>query len=214
VPVFLPDYLPSVSTIGLAQTSFQTPKLYHAYVTLKALVYRDAKIGVSEYIDNRHVLDVGCGPTLRSDYREYNPEAAASVTGVDVSIPFVLAARRTHPEPKYSFAVASIDHIPFPDKTFDTTIASFVIHHVPGSAKDILTELQRITRHVIVIYDHIRSCNVLTGAIQRSYWKLCDGGCNYLTGDEWTMCLAGISVEKQLRTGAIFGHVVKFVLRL
>ena len=38
-----------------------------------------------------------------------------------------------------------------------------------------------------------------------------DGGCNYMTAKEWEKSLSDIKVIKRLRTGAIFGHVVKFI---
>jgi SAM-dependent methyltransferase len=213
VPILLQEHKQE-ARLGFAETSFRSPKVYETFVRIKSKLYRDSKIGVEEYVANADLLDVGCGPTLRSDYREYVPENAASVTGVDISVPFVLAARETHPESRYFFAAASVDNLPFPDKSFDTSILSFVIHHVRGNAASIMSEVARVTRKHIIVYDHLREANPLIGAVQMTYWRLADGGCNYMRRSQWERCLKGFTVEKELRTGAIFGHVLKFIVRV
>jgi SAM-dependent methyltransferase len=213
VPILLREHKQE-ARLGFAETSFQSPKVYETFVTIKSKLYRDSKIGVAEYVTNADLLDIGCGPTLRSNYREYIPEDAASVTGVDISVPFLLTARERHPENRYFFAAASIDNLPFPDTSFDTSILSFVIHHVPSDPATIMSEVARVTRQHIIVYDHLRHTNPLVGALQMTYWRVADGGCNYMRRSQWDRCLKGFTVEKQLQTGAVFGHVLKFIVRV
>ena len=74
-----------------------------------------------------------------------------------------------------------------------------------------MDELIRVTKNHIIIYDHLLSDNKFASIIQLIYWKIMDGGCNYLTNAEWSKLLSSVSIVKRLRTGKIFGHVVKYM---
>ena len=148
------------------------------------------------------------------EHLEYAPSQTKSLTAMDVSLPFVEAAKKGNIGPHCSFVVGSIADIPFKDKSFDTTIVAFVIHHVPCDPRKIFAELQRVTRKHIVVFDHLRAEKSVHQAIQTAYWNVFDGGCNYLTPTEWADVLKPFHVVKRQVTGAIFGHVVKFALEL
>ncbi|HYV00767.1 MAG TPA: methyltransferase domain-containing protein, partial [Actinomycetota bacterium] len=71
------------------------------------------------------VLDVGCGPGAATAelVRRLGQDAVAAV---DPSERFVAAARVQNP--RVDVRVASADHLPYPDGTFDATIAQLVVH--------------------------------------------------------------------------------------
>jgi SAM-dependent methyltransferase len=215
VPVFtsIHAHENSINTAGLGEKLFSKPQLYKIFVTAKTIVWKDKEIGIDDYIKGKNILDVGCGPSLNNSWQEYRVEDANTVTAVDVSLPFVLSAKKENPdEEKFDFAVASIDNLPYPDKSFDATIVAFVIHHLPPSdMPSLIEELKRVTKNHIIIFDHVRSDNRIRNAIQSIYWKAMDGGCNYMTTDAWKESLSSLDVVRKIRTGAIFGHVVKFI---
>jgi ubiquinone/menaquinone biosynthesis C-methylase UbiE len=124
---------------------------------------------------------------------------------------FVLSASAENPGKKYRFAQASVTDLPFADKAFDTTIVSFTIHHVDDVEGRLMSELLRVTRSYLIIFDHLRSDNPLADALQDTYWRVFDGGCNYMRWSQWEKFLTGTTVVKKIRTGAIFGHVIKMV---
>jgi SAM-dependent methyltransferase len=196
---------------GLAEATFSSPSGYSAVVRLKRMAYVDATLGVDDYVRGQTVLDVGCGPSLDLPHMENGHRLAVTYTGIDPSAPFVLSARRENPSERYRFAQASITDLPFPDKSFDTSIVSFTIHHVDDPDHAMMRELLRVTRSHIVIFDHLRADNRLLQRIQDTYWRLFDGGCNYMRWGEWEGFLKGATVVRKLQTGAIFGHVVKLV---
>src|SRR5579862_9296385 len=68
----------------------------------------------------QRVLDVGCGPgALTSEL--VGRLGAAAVTAVDPSERFVAAVRERQPEVAVYHAAA--EQLPFPDRTFDATLA-------------------------------------------------------------------------------------------
>ena len=92
------------------------------------------------------ILDVGCGPAV------YAPELAAQgfdVWGVDLAPNVIEQAKavmaatphadRTH------FAVGDIDHLDFPDGTFDAALAVGLLEYLPSDAA-VLREFRRVLK--------------------------------------------------------------------
>ena len=102
----------------------------------------------------QRALDVGCGPgALTAELvRRLGPEAVAAV---DPSEPFVAAARERHPD--VDVRVASAEQLPFPDASFDATIAQLVVHFMADPVGG-LSEMRRVTRPggivVACVWDH------------------------------------------------------------
>lgn len=194
------------------EKAFSCPALYNRLVDVKALLSGAIpKLGVQDYVSGRDVLDVGCGPTLKADHAEHDANTAATYTGIELSLPFLVRARAENPGEKFFFAQASIGAIPFPDKAFDTTIVSFVIHHVPGDPAAAIGELMRVTRRHLVIYDHLRADNALASLVQGAYWRTFDGGCNYMTRAQWRRALGPLRKIAETRNGP-FGQVLRMIL--
>src|SRR5215210_6845316 len=81
--------------------------------------------GFASVGSGQRVLDVGCGPgALTAELvKRLGPEA---VFAVDPSEPFVAAVRERHPG--VSVQRAAAEELPFPDRTFDATLAQLVVH--------------------------------------------------------------------------------------
>jgi SAM-dependent methyltransferase len=195
---------------GFAESTFTTPSAYRLVVTMKRFAFKDAALDISAYIQGRCVLDVGCGPSLNLPHMENCHTEAIAYVGIDTSLAFVLHAQRENPSDRYRFAQASITDLPFPDKSFDTAVVSFTIHHVHDPERTAMPELIRVTRNTIIIYDHLRSSNPVIGRLQSFYWRIFDGGCNYMRWNEWESYLGGTTLRRKLQTGP-FGQVIKLV---
>jgi ubiquinone/menaquinone biosynthesis C-methylase UbiE len=87
-------------------------------------------------------LDVGCGPgALTGELVERL--GADAVSAVDPSEPFVSAARERHPGVDVRLAAA--ENLPYPDATFDATLAQLVVHFMKDPAAGV-AEMARVTR--------------------------------------------------------------------
>lgn len=103
---------------------------------------------------DQRVLDVGCGPgALTAEL--VGRLGADCVSAVDPSEVFVLAARARHPG--VSVQRASAEQLPFPDQTFDATLAQLVVHFMANPANG-LSEMTRVTRRggvvAACVWDH------------------------------------------------------------
>ncbi|MBF0407322.1 MAG: methyltransferase domain-containing protein [Candidatus Riflebacteria bacterium] len=189
---------------------FSYPLLSH----LRTFLEQPAQIDLKPYIARRQVLDVGCGPSYRQKHLSFEPSEAAEFVGIDSFIPFLANVRKENPETNLTFAQASLDKLPFPDRSFDTVLALFVLHHVPGNPFKLLGELARVTRSHLIIFDHVRSERGLARCVQDLYWRNVDGGCRYLTSRQWRDCFsrAGMSILLENRSGP-FGQVTRMILK-
>jgi SAM-dependent methyltransferase len=92
--------------------------------------------------EGQRVLDVGCGPgALTIELVERT--GASAVSAVDPSEPFVAAVGERHPG--VDVRQASAEDLPFPDATFDATLAQLVVHFMSDPPAGI-AEMKRVTR--------------------------------------------------------------------
>ena len=102
----------------------------------------------------QRVLDVGCGPgALTAELvRRLEPSAVAAV---DPSEPFVAAARSRYPG--VDVQRASAEDLPFPDDSFDASLAQLVVHFMSDPIAG-LKEMARVTRQggvvTACVWDH------------------------------------------------------------
>jgi SAM-dependent methyltransferase len=104
--------------------------------------------------DGQRALDVGCGPgALTSEL--VSRLGAVAVAAVDPSEPFVAAARERNPG--VEVLRASAEHLPFPDRTFDASLAQLVVHFMSDPVAG-LAEMARVTRRggvvAACVWDH------------------------------------------------------------
>lgn len=95
----------------------------------------------------QRVLDVGCGTGVLTA-ELVSRVGAAAVAAVDPSESFVAAVRARHPEVEVSLATA--EELPFPDASFDASLAQLVVHFMADPVGG-LREMARVTRPAGVI---------------------------------------------------------------
>lgn len=91
--------------------------------------------------DSRRVLDVGCGEGSRL-------HAMGGGVGVDINRFAISQAKNNYP--KCQFSIASVENLPFKDKSFDLVYSAFVIEHVQNPER-MLEEMIRVSQKYIVI---------------------------------------------------------------
>jgi ubiquinone/menaquinone biosynthesis C-methylase UbiE len=182
-------------------------------IRIKTFIAPDKFIGINEFITDKKLLNIGCGSNITAKNLEYDIKDIKQMYALDSSREFILAAsKRSLDKKNIAFSVASADDLPFTNKVFDVSMLAFVLHHLPFSPRVALNEAARVTKGEIIIFDHIRSSNLIIGLIQMTYWKIMDGGTQYLTENEWDELLKDFIIIKKLRTGKIGLHVIKYVV--
>lgn len=88
------------------------------------------------------VLDAGCGTGALAGTIAAR-DAAARITGVDLSPAFVVAARAQVPAAR--FLAADVTRLPLPDAAFDAALSLLVLQFVPDRAAAV-AEMARVTR--------------------------------------------------------------------
>ncbi len=127
---------------------------YDRFMGRYSLLLSPQLADLAEVRGGQRVLDVGCGPgALTAELvARLGP---AAVTAVDPSEPFVAAARARNPG--VDVVQASAEHLPFPDRTFDVTMAQLVVHFMSDPVAG-LTEMARVTRRdgvvAACVWDH------------------------------------------------------------
>jgi ubiquinone/menaquinone biosynthesis C-methylase UbiE len=95
------------------------------------------------------VLDVGCGTGTLAMEVQSRVGRAGRVTGVDPGAQQIArarakAARRHVP---IDFQIGVIEHLAFPDQTFDVVLSTLMMHHVPESLwRPGLAEIARVLK--------------------------------------------------------------------
>jgi ubiquinone/menaquinone biosynthesis C-methylase UbiE len=94
-------------------------------------------------------LDVGCGTGMLALEVQRRVGRAGRVAGVDPSPEQIArarskAARRNLP---IDFQIGVIEHLAFPDQTFDVVLSTLMMHHLPASLKrQGLAEIARVLK--------------------------------------------------------------------
>lgn len=93
------------------------------------------------------VLDVGCGTgTLAMEVAPL-VGATGSVAGIDPGSQQIARARSKVARLPIDFRVGVIEHLPFPDQTFDVVFSTLMMHHLPASLKHQgLAEIARVLK--------------------------------------------------------------------
>ena len=111
------------------------------------------------------ILDVGCGTGAMCSVLNQN---GFKVTGVDaVQRMLGIAARKPENE-AIDFKLANaLSGLPFGDRGFDFSIASFVAHGLLAQErKTLYAEMGRVTRNLVIIYDYNQNRSIPTSIIE------------------------------------------------
>ena len=128
------------------------------------------------------VYEIGCGDgnglrlfkgaNLNVDY-----------TASDYNTHMVDYCRQHYPEANFEYY--SGGPYPHEDQSFDFVVIRHVLHHIPNRDDIVLTvrESLRIGKTLVLI-EPLQSDGKLLAAIKSIYWRITDGGVNYMTLDE------------------------------
>lgn len=140
--------------------------LFFDYQKRKYCRFLDRIYNELDLLQYRDVIDFGCGTgalcseLLRRGFR---------VTGVDSSIEMLEVAKKKLNGGRVNFISADIvQGVPFEDESFDVSVTSFVAHGLPSAdRKKLYSEMQRVTKHMILIYDYNEKKSFFTSIAER-----------------------------------------------
>lgn len=93
----------------------------------------------------QNILEIGCGEGEM--LRLMRQSSNAKLTGFDVDVPILLAAKAQNPD--VSLALADAHTMSYPSKAFDLVIACEVLEHVHYPAK-VLAEAKRVSQRYAI----------------------------------------------------------------
>ena len=111
------------------------------------------------------VLDVGCGTGALCSALN---EAGLSVIGVDPAEKMLAVAKGQPENQAIRFLQANaLEGLPFDDKSFDLSIASYVAHGLQKNERmKLYAEMSRVTRGRVIIYDYNQNRSPLTSFVE------------------------------------------------
>lgn len=114
---------------------------------------------------NESILDVGCGTGALCSVLH---EAGFSVTGVDPAQNMLAVAKRQPENEDIRFLQAdALEQLPFADKSFDLSIASYVAHGLQKSERmKLYAEMRRITKVKVILFDYNQNRSLTTSLVE------------------------------------------------
>lgn len=111
------------------------------------------------------VLDVGCGTGALCSVLHGK---GLAVTGIEPAQKMLNIAQKQPENRNITFVRADVlDKLPFADKSFDISIASYVAHGLQkNERKQMYAEMSRVTRHKVIIYDYNQTRGLLTTLVE------------------------------------------------
>jgi ubiquinone/menaquinone biosynthesis C-methylase UbiE len=111
------------------------------------------------------VLDVGCGTGALCSVLN---EKGLAVTGIDPADKMLRIAKRQPENKIITFIQANVlQQLPFENKTFDISIASYVAHGLQKNERKLMyAEMGRVTKSKVIIYDYNQKRALLTSIIE------------------------------------------------
>lgn len=111
------------------------------------------------------ILDVGCGTGALCAVLS---EKGLNVTGIDPAEKMLNIARKRPENRDVRFLVANVlERLPFEDKSFDASIASYVAHGLqPQERKKMYAEMSRLSASKVIIYDYNQNRSALISFVE------------------------------------------------
>jgi len=122
--------------------AFTSPDSYDRFMGRYSKLLAPQLADLARVEAGQRALDVGCGPGALTGelVARLGPD---SVSAVDPSEPFVAATQGRYPG--VDVQVAAADDLPFPNHSFDATLAQLVVHFMKDPVAG-LGEMRRVTR--------------------------------------------------------------------
>lgn len=153
----------------------QKDSLFDAIAPVYALFYPMQKKRFKEVLDGiaksfdmdcfKTVLDVGCGTGALCSTLS---QRGFIVTGIDPAEEMLRIATKKTGGDRITFIHASAtEHLPFDDKSFDLSIASYVAHGMNKEQRaKLYGQMSRVTKGKVIIYDYNKNRSLLTTIIE------------------------------------------------
>jgi ubiquinone/menaquinone biosynthesis C-methylase UbiE len=129
---------------------------------IAALEKTQAELGLSAY---KSIVDIGCGTGALCSVLH---QQGFCVTGVEQAKEMLDVAKRKNPLAEIRFVQANVlEKLPFENKSFDVSIASYVAHGLKEVDRKIMyAEMNRISKRLVIIMDYNENRSVLTNIIE------------------------------------------------
>lgn len=149
--------------------------LFNAIAPIYALFYNYQRNFFAKAIDGaksefdptlyKTVLDVGCGTGALCSVLQ---DKGMTVTGIDSAEKMIASAKKKPENSGVTFIHADAEvGLPFPDKSFDIVIASYVAHGIKAAERTTLyAEMGRIAKHAVIIYDYNQKRSLMTSIVE------------------------------------------------
>ena len=120
------------------------------------------ELDLTDYIT---ILDVGCGTGALCSLLS---SKGLVVTGIDPAEKMLNIAKKQSRNKTVNFVRANVlEKLPFDDKVFDISIASYVAHGLQkNERKRMYAEMSRVTKNKVVIYDYNQRRALITSIIE------------------------------------------------
>ena len=120
---------------------------------------------ITKLAESKNILDVGCGTGALCSILK---ERGLDVTGVDPSQKMLdIAIDKTNNKSIKFIKADIIRGLPMDDKSFDVSVSSFVAHGLKERERKIMySEMQRVTRKTVIIYDYNQNRTAVTNLIE------------------------------------------------
>jgi ubiquinone/menaquinone biosynthesis C-methylase UbiE len=205
------NFYDSIETAEIIASSqpglFENQKLYEFInFSILGLMKVRTDIDVNKYIQNKEVLDIGCGPKPYF----YDPKLTSFHSGIDISINFL--KRISGEIPESHFMKASADNLPFANNSFDVVLFLFALHHIPVDHARLIKEAYRVTRERIIVFDHNQSSGGLKKILKAVWWKFKDKGIHYNNQDEWNEILKNYIIVYKRLLGRFLENIFEFII--
>lgn len=143
-------------------------QIYGMFYKIQKKRFKDVIEIVKKELDIREfktILDVGCGTGALCSVLN---DMGLKVTGVDPAEKMLNIAREKPENKMVSFAQANIlERLPFEDKLFDASIASYVAHGMGQEERKLMyAEMSRVTKSKVIIYDYNEKRSIPTTIIE------------------------------------------------
>jgi ubiquinone/menaquinone biosynthesis C-methylase UbiE len=110
------------------------------------------------------IVDIGCGTGALCGALL---EEGLRVVGIDQAEKMLRVARRKTPDGSF-IAGSVLEKLPFEDKSFDLSIASYVAHGLRAKErKKMYKEMARVTKERVIIYDYNEKTSPFTSLVER-----------------------------------------------
>lgn len=143
--------------------------VYGLFYKMQKKHYKTILDRVSKEFDLTHyksILDVGCGTGALCSVLH---ERSYTVTGIDPAKRMLKIAMDQPENNEIEFLQANVlEQLPFEDKTFDLSIASYVAHGLQKSErKQMYEEMSRVSKSKVILHDYNQKRGLLTTIIEK-----------------------------------------------